>query len=278
MNSDYERIARSIDFIRDNVDLQPGLDEVAAHVGLSPYHFQRLFQRWAGVSPKRFLEFLTVEQAKKLLKDSHSVLESSLQTGLSGPGRLHDQFVSIEAVSPGEFKNQGEGIKIEYGHQQTPFGRALVALSPRGILALSFCSSEEQASELKKLQDDWPNAKFLENSRKSKETLSRVFSETSVSAEQTVLAIRGTNFQVKVWNALLDIAPGSVSSYRAVAEKIGKPRAVRAVANAVGANPVAYLIPCHRVLRSTGELSGYRWGPERKRLMLAREWSQAASQ
>ena len=275
MKTDYERVERAIQYIRQNVDQQPDLTAVAAHIGLSRYHFQRLFQRWAGVTPKRFLEYLTVEQAKALLQQSKSVMDTSLETGLSGPGRLHDQFISIEAVSPGEFKNQGANLKIDYGFHDSPFGEVLLALTARGILAMSFVNSDNRETELARLKSEWCNANFNEESKRSGEIVKRLFSNKNSNREKLLLSIRGTNFQIKVWNALLSIPLGSVVSYQSVAIKLGRSRAVRAVANAVGANPVAYLIPCHRVLRSSGELSGYRWGADRKRIMLGREWAQA---
>ena len=275
MKTDYERVERAIQYIRQNVDQQPDLTAVAAHIGLSRYHFQRLFQRWAGVTPKRFLEYLTVEQAKALLQQSKSVMDTSLETGLSGPGRLHDQFISIEAVSPGEFKNQGANLKIDYGFHDSPFGEVLLALTARGILAMSFVNSDNRETELARLKSEWCNANFHEESKRSGEIVKRLFSNKNSNREKLLLSIRGTNFQIKVWNALLSIPVGSVVSYQAVANNLGRSRAVRAVANAVGANPVAYLIPCHRVLRSSGELSGYRWGADRKRIMLGREWAQA---
>ncbi len=274
MTADYERIERAIQFIRQNKEQQPELKLVAAHVGLSPYHFQRLFQRWAGVTPKRFLEFLTVEHAKTLLQESKSVMDTSMETGLSGPGRLHDQFISIEAVSPGEFKNRGAKLNIRYGFHATPFGEALLALSTRGILALSFVDEDNRQAALGKLKSDWCNASFVEDNKTTKTIVSCLFTQKKINKEKTVLSVRGTNFQIKVWNALLGIPVGSAVSYQSIADKIGRPRSVRAVANAIGANPVAYLIPCHRVLRSNGELSGYRWGPDRKRIMLGREWAE----
>ena len=274
MNADYDRVERAIQFIRQNKEQQPDLKLVAAHVGLSPYHFQRLFQRWAGVTPKRFLEYLTVEHAKTLLLESKSVMETSLETGLSGPGRLHDQFISIEAVSPGEFKNRGARLEIKYGFHPTPFGEALLALSARGILALSFVDKEQRQAALGKLKSEWSNANFVENNNDTLSILTRLFTQEKINKEKTLLSVRGTNFQVKVWKALLSIPSGSVVSYQNIADKIERPRSVRAVANAIGANPVAYLIPCHRVLRSNGELSGYRWGANRKRIMLGREWAE----
>ena len=275
MNTDYERIERAIVYIQKNVEKQPNLEAVAEHIGLSPYHFQRLFQRWAGVTPKRFLEYLTVKQAKILLQQSMSVMDTSLESGLSGPGRLHDQFVSIEAVSPGEYKSRGKSLKISYAFHDSPFGQVLLATTERGILALSFVDDTNRQSELNRLKGEWSNARFIEEKVQSKRLIKSLFGHKLSEHDKLLLSIRGTNFQVKVWNALLNIPEGTVVSYQTIANKISKPRAVRAVASAIGANPVAYLIPCHRVLRSSGELGGYRWGMERKRAMLGRELAQA---
>ena len=274
MSTDYERVEAAIRYIRNNVEHQPDLKSVAAHVGLSPYHFQRLFQRWAGVSPKRFLEYLTLEQAKNMLRQSSTVLDASLESGLSGPGRLHDHFVSIEAVTPGEFKKGGEGLLITYAWHDSPFGEAFMAITHRGILALAFCDSSEEESHLVELKKGWPNASFTMDKAAISKIMHGLFDDEGRQKENILLHIRGTNFQVRVWQALLNIPVGSVTSYQAIAECIDKPRSVRAVANAIAANPVAWLIPCHRVLRSNGELSGYRWGPNRKQLMLAREWAE----
>ena len=271
MNTDYERIERAIVYIQENVENQPNLEAVAEHIGLSPYHFQRLFQRWAGVTPKRFLEFLTVKQAKTMLQLSMSVMDTSLESGLSGPGRLHDQFVSIEAVSPGEYKSKGMMLEISYAFHDSPFGQVLLATTERGILALSFVDDKNRQSELNRLKEEWSNARFIEEKIKSKRLILHLFNNSDSDQQKLLLSIRGTNFQVKVWNALLNIPEGSVVSYQTIANRISKPTAVRAVASAIGANPVAYLIPCHRVLRSSGELGGYRWGTNRKRAMLGRE-------
>ncbi len=272
MVSDYDRIACAIRYIQENVDKQPDLKEVAAHLELSPWHFQRLFQRWAGVTPKRFLEHLTVEKAKKLLRESRSILDTSLQSGLPGPGRLHDHFVSIEAVSPGEYRHHGKGLEISYACHDSPFGTVMLARTARGILALSFVDDAGKDVELDSLKRQWCNARFIEERKDSACLIRRLFYGSSSEPDKLLLSIRGTNFQVRVWNALLSIPAGSVVSYQMIADYLTRPRAVRAVANAVAANPVAYLIPCHRVLRSNGELSGYRWGRERKQLMLGREW------
>jgi AraC family transcriptional regulator, regulatory protein of adaptative response / methylated-DNA-[protein]-cysteine methyltransferase len=275
MNTDYERIERAIVYIQENVEKQPKLEAVAEHIGLSPYHFQRLFQRWAGVTPKQFLEYLTVKQAKILLQQSMSVMDASLESGLSGPGRLHDQFVSIEAVSPGEYKSRGAMMDVSYAFHESPFGQVLLATTSRGILALSFVDDSNKELELGKLKKDWSEAKFIEEKVTSKRLIKRLFYEGGCQQEKLLLSIRGTNFQVKVWNALLNIPEGNIVSYQTIANSISKPKSVRAVASAIGANPVAYIIPCHRVLRSSGELGGYRWGMQRKQLMLAREFAQA---
>ncbi|PLX94500.1 MAG: 6-O-methylguanine DNA methyltransferase [Desulfuromonas sp.] len=273
-NDDYHRIARAIRFLEQHKLDQPSLDAVAEHIGLSPFHFQRLFRRWAGVSPKRFLQFLTAEHAKRLLRDSTSVLETSLEVGLSGSGRLHDLMVTVEAVTPGEFKAAGEGLVIRYGLDETPFGDCLVGVTERGICHLAFIEEGLADAAVRELKEDWPKATFVEDAAASRPAVEQIFGERSRNrTEPLPLLLRGTNFQLKVWQALLKIPEGALVSYRQLAEQLGTPTASRAVGNAVGRNPIAYLIPCHRVLRSNGELGGYRWGTERKKALLGRELS-----
>jgi AraC family transcriptional regulator of adaptative response/methylated-DNA-[protein]-cysteine methyltransferase len=271
--SDYHRVAEAIRYLERHADRQPGLDELANVVGLSPHHFQRLFKRWAGVSPKRFLQYLTVEHAKHLLRDASSVLDTSYEVGLSGPGRLHDLFVSAEAVTPGEYKRQGEGVEIVWGIHQTPFGDCLLAATDRGVCHLSFPSGSSAGIE--RLRHDWSKAGLAEDAEVSGRFVERLFGDSSASDKPLPLVLKGTNFQLKVWNALLRIPRGQAVSYGDVAAYIGHPEAVRAVGSAVGANPVAWLIPCHRVLRKGGALGGYRWGPVRKQAMLAWEAAQS---
>lgn len=276
--TDYERVEAAIRFLAERRLEQPTLDEVAAHLGLSPFHAQRLFRRWAGISPKRFLQVLTVEHAKELLASSQSVLETAFATGLSGPGRLHDHFVALEALTPGEHKEGGAGVEIAYGVHPSPFGDALIAVSPRGVCRLVFLDSSGTAveREVAELVKEWPRAAIVHDPASTAAAAARIFSalrpgEGLPAGEPIGLAVRGTNLQVQVWKALLRIPPGAVVSYGGLAHAIGRPRAARAVAGAVAANPVGYLIPCHRVLRASGEIGGYRWGEARKRAMLAWE-------
>lgn len=271
-NNDYYRIAQAIHFLEEHKLDHPTLDEVAEHIGLSSFHFQRLFRRWAGVSPKRFLQFLTTEHAKQLLRNSTSVLDTSLEVGLSGPGRLHDLIVSVEAVTPGEFKAGGAGIEISYGLHETPFGICLIGLTERGICHLAFIEEGCVEQALKELRKGWPEASFIEDTVASRNIAKQIFGERKQGNNlQIPLLLRGTNFQLKVWQALLKIPEGSLVSYHHLAEQLDSPTASRAIGNAVGRNPIAYLIPCHRVLRSNGELGGYRWGTDRKKALLGRE-------
>ncbi len=274
MHTDYTRIERAIRFIQGGVDRQPSLAETAAHVGLSPYHFQRLFRRWAGISPKRYLEFLTVDRAKTLLQQSRSVMDTAHAVGLTGPARLHDQFVSVEAVSPGEYKARGQGLTIDYGIIPGPFGDMLIARTGRGLCLLAFVDKATRDRELSRLRRLYPLAALRENPGAVDTATSGLFTVPRPVQGKFHLQVRGTNFQVNVWRALLHIPPGSVASYSQVAQHVGRPDAARAVANAVAANPVHYLIPCHRVLRSSGDIGGYRGGPSRKKIILA--WEAAA--
>lgn len=264
---DYQRIEQAISFIERQAQRQPSLEEIAAHIGLSPFHFQRLFTRWAGVSPKRFLQHLTLDNARRLLRDSATVLETSLEVGLSGPGRLHDLFVAIDAVTPGEYKSFGRGLAIDYGVHPTPFGECLLGVTVRGICFLGFGPSRET---LPVLRSTWPDAELRETTQRTTPVIERIFS-TSGGGEPLQLVLHGTNFQLKVWEALLRIPAGETVSYQTLATAVGRPSASRAVGNAVGQNPIAYLIPCHRVLRTGGGIGGYRWGTPRKRAILALE-------
>jgi len=273
VESEYNRMERAIRYIEDHAEDQPSLDVVSEHVGLSPYHFQRIFKKWTGVSPKRFLQFLTVENAKQLLDQSASVLETSYDVGLSGSGRLHDLFVSVEAVTPGQFKSGGSGVKLEYGFHQTPFGRAVIAMAKDGLTDLKFVDEEDESKAVHELEKKWPAADITENRGATGKIARRIFGGLERSAEGSPIKLwlRGTNFQIKVWQALLRIPEGTIVSYSDVARSIGRPEAVRAAANAVGSNPIAWLIPCHRVLRSSGAIGGYGGGIARKKIMLARE-------
>jgi len=279
-DSDYKRIKHAILFIQQQALEQQTLEEIAEHVKLSPYHFQRMFKRWAGVSPKRFLQYLTAESAKKMLRDSASVLDTSLAVGLSGPSRLHDLFVCVDAVTPGEYKNLGKSLLIEYGFHSTPFGECLIATTQRGICFLSFVEDEvTRESTLNILRNTWQNALLRERPSMTILKVNRIFSSSTFAEHGPIkVLLQGTNFQLKVWEALLSIPRGAVTSYKALSGAIGHPGASRAVGNAVGDNPVAYLIPCHRVLRASGEIGGYRWGTPRKRAILALEAAQQQPQ
>ncbi|MET0105308.1 MAG: methylated-DNA--[protein]-cysteine S-methyltransferase [Sedimenticola sp.] len=271
MPSDYQRIERAIHWIANNTGAQPELGDLARFLGLSPYHTQRLFSRWAGVSPKQFLQYLTVNHAKQLLDESHSVLSASLEAGLSSPARLHDQMISIEAVTPGEYKRGGEGLKIAYGFHDTPFGGCLLATTPRGICHLAFTGSLDRHEAVQQLAARWPNAQLCEAPSETDPLVKKAFDLGENRGRELKLLVKGTNFQVKVWKALLAIPPGCAQSYREVAQRIGSPRAARAVGTANTNNAIAYLIPCHRVIRGSGIIGEYRWGSDRKRAMLAWE-------
>jgi AraC family transcriptional regulator of adaptative response/methylated-DNA-[protein]-cysteine methyltransferase len=269
---DYARIERAIGFLAQSRDEKPSLAAIATEVGLSPFHFQRLFSRFAGVSPKRFLGYLSLAHAREKLRQSESVLATALDAGLSGPSRLHDLFVTFEAVTPGEFRRLGEGLHIRYGFHPTPFGRALLLTSPRGLVGLSFVTEKGDGFALREQAARWPLAEMAQDQRATAGLAERVFAraKNNESAALSVL-VPGTNFQIKVWEALLRVPEGSLVSYNQLAALIGKTKAPRAIGNALAANPLAYLIPCHRVIRQTGAFNDYRWGTERKLAMIAWE-------
>lgn len=274
--ADYRRVEGAIRFLEEHAAEQPSLEAVAAYVGLSSYHFQRLFRRWAGVSPKRFLQHLTVQAAKRHLRDSASVLGATFATGLSRPSRLHDLFVAVEAVTPGQFKQHGAGLVLRHGVHPTPFGPCLLALSERGICALWFVEASGAGAAVEALRREWQGARLAEDRDATREIVARIFDRPWRAEEGRLpLFLRGTNFQLKVWRALLQIPDGAVVSYGTLAGQLGVPAAARAVGNAVGKNPIAYLIPCHRVLRGSGEVGGYRWDALRKKALLARELAAA---
>ncbi len=273
-SADYHRIERAIRFLDDAAPVRPSLDQVAKHVGMSPFHFQRLFTRWAGISPKRFSQVLALEYAKDRLRESRNMIDATYDAGLSSGGRLHDLFVTLEAVTPGEFRENGTGLHISAGFHDSPFGEALVATTDRGVVGLSFHEGNRRAA-LRDLAARWPMATIEERPRVTAPFAARIFTALEVrdpdSLVPLALLVRGTNFQVKVWRALLQIPVGSVATYEDIATAIGTPAAVRAVGTAIGRNPVAFLIPCHRVIRTTGALGGYQWGLPRKRAILAWE-------
>jgi len=268
LSEDYNRVERAIEYIQNNANRQPNLKEVAESVNLSEFHFQRLFTRWAGISPKRFLQFLTKENAKALLRQS-SLLDATYSAGLSSPSRLHDLFVQCEAVTPGEYKLHGAGMRIKYGFHPTPYGECLLASTDRGICFLAFVTDEGRGAALQTMKAEWKNADWIEDSTRTKHHIQAIFCSGRKSTIK--LQVRGTNFQIKVWEALLRIPPGQVTCYEELAEVIGEPSAPRAVGNALAHNPIAFLIPCHRVLRKAGDFGNYRYGHARKKAMLMRE-------
>jgi len=265
---DYARIERAITYLEENYLDQPELGAVAEAAGLSAAQFQRMFKRWAGISPKRFVQYLTLDHARQRLADSASVLDTTYDSGLSGPGRLHDLFVTYEAMTPGNYKRDGAGIEIAYGIHPSPFGPCFIGQTERGVCALGFAEDEVSPEPLQDFQRRWQNATFRLDNALTGATAARIF---AVSGGRLALDLRGTNFQLKVWEALLRIPPGAVVSYGGLADALEKSGAARAVGSAVAANPVSYLIPCHRVIRKSGRFHNYYWGPERKLAMLAWE-------
>ncbi len=271
---DYARMERALEWLAAHVDEQPSLHAAAQAVGMSPFHFQRVFGRWAGVSPKQFLQALSLARAKHRLAGGASVFEASLDAGLSGPGRLHDAFVTVEAVTPGEYKRGLAGVAVSYGFHPSPFGECLVMTTARGICGLAFVQGEDRAATLTNMARRFPNAVLHEQAAATGALAARVFSPRAAGAERGTplrLLLCGTRFQVQVWRALLEIPEGRTASYQDLARRVGNPRAVRAVGTANGANPVSWLVPCHRVIRKTGALGGYEWGLGRKLAMLGME-------
>ena len=267
---DFRRIARAIRFIDEHFRDQPRLAAIAASTGLSEFHFNRLFRRWAGVTPRQYLAFVTARAARGALAEDASVLEAAYAVGLSGPGRLHDLLVTLDAVTPGELKARGTGVEIHYGFADTPFGTAMIASTARGLCHLGFEDRPRERAAAAGLAARWERAHLTRSDEEAGRKALEIFGSGDRSGGAPVrLAVRGTNFQLKVWQALLEVGSDGPTTYREVAEAAGAPGAERAVGNAVGANPVAWLIPCHNVLRSDGSLGGYRWGEERKRAMLA---------
>ena len=260
--TDYERIAKAILFINQNFTSQPELDEVARHVHISPYHFQRLFKRWAGVSPKKFLQYISIQHAKQMLKNDMTLLDVSHETGLSGTGRLHDLFITIEGMTPGEYKNGGEKLLINFSYAETPFGDVMVASTPKGVCHMAFIESEKKGIE--RVREQFPNASFTRKVDLLQQSALHVFTDDWSDMAQIRLHLMGTPFQLKVWETLLRIPRGKLSTYADIGRSIGNPNASRAVGSAIGDNPVAYLIPCHRVIRSNGILGGYQWGEVRQ--------------
>ncbi len=267
--TDYERITKAILFIQEQFRSQPELDDVAKHVHVSPYHFQRMFKRWAGVSPKKFLQYISLQHAKKMLKDNMTLLDASHETGLSGTGRLHDLFATIEGMTPGEYKNGGQQLLINFSYAETPFGDVMVASTPKGVCHMAFIENEDEGTQ--NLRQQFPNASFTRKVDMLQQSALRVFADDWSNMERIRLHLMGTPFQLKVWETLLHIPFGKLSTYSAIGKAIELPKASRAVGSAVGNNPVAYLIPCHRVIQSSGVLGRYHWGEVRKTAIIGWE-------
>lgn len=274
--TNYSRIAQAITYINGNFKTQPGLEEVAEKINLSPFHFQRLFTEWAGVSPKKFLQYLTVEHAKKMLKENQATLfETAFETGLSGTSRLHDLFVNIEGMTPGEYKNGGENLTINYSFAETPFGSILVASTAKGICHIAFTEDAEEA--LENLKTKFPNAIYQQFADAVQQHALHIFTHDWDRVSEIKLHLKGTDFQLKVWETLLKIPTAQLTTYGTIAKEIGMPSASRAVGTAIGANPVAFIIPCHRIIQATGSLGQYHWGTTRKTAIIGWEAAKIAS-
>ena len=278
-SADYGRIEKAIKFIEGNVSSQPRLKDIAAHIGLSEYHFQRLFSQWVGISPKRFLQFLTKEHAKQLLENATNLLDVTYEAGLTSPGRLHDLFVTCEAVTPGEFKTRGEGLTITCGFHPSPFGECLLATTERGICGLYFVKGGDRDQVFAELKNSWKHAELIEDPEAVRPLVLQIFNPKIADKSVPLhLILNGTNFQIKVWEALIKIPFGAVVSYEDVAVRVGLPKATRAVGTAVGKNPISYVIPCHRVIRKNAEFGNYAGGPVRKKAILGWEAARIDSQ
>jgi AraC family transcriptional regulator, regulatory protein of adaptative response / methylated-DNA-[protein]-cysteine methyltransferase len=275
--TDFIRISEAIGYIKDNFRSQPTLDEVAEKIHVSPFHFQRMFTEWAGVSPKKFLQYITLDHAKKLLKENQaSLFETAFETGLSGTGRLHDLFINIEGMSPGEYKNNGENLCINYSFAESPFGNILVASTSKGICHISFADNEKEA--LSSLQKKFSKANYKQVVDLAQQNVLYIFTHDWSKLNEIKLHLKGTPFQLKVWETLLKIPLGQLTTYGNIAKQLDKPGASRAVGTAVGDNPVAFLIPCHRIIQSTGIFGGYHWGKTRKTAMIGWEAAQIENQ
>jgi AraC family transcriptional regulator of adaptative response/methylated-DNA-[protein]-cysteine methyltransferase len=276
-NINYKRIAEAIEYIKTNFKEQPNLDEVAKKVNLSSFHFQRLFSEWAGTSPKKFLQYTTVEYAKTLLKENQVTLfETAYEAGLSGTGRLHDLFINIEGMTPAEYKNGGQDLTINYSYAESPFGNIIVASTVKGICYMAFADDESTAFSI--MQNHFPNANFRQMVDLIQQNALYIFTHDWSKLDQIKLHLKGTDFQLKVWETLLKIPMGQLTTYGAIANKIENPNASRAVGTAIGSNPVAFLIPCHRVIQSTGTFGGYMWGTTRKTAIIGWEGTKMHSE
>lgn len=276
-NINYLRIEQAIQYLEKNFQRQPELEEVAEKVHLSPFHFQRIFTEWAGISPKRFLQFLTVDFLKSKLEESKNIVEAAERAGLSSQSRVYDLFTTLEAVTPQEYKLKGSGIRIEYGFHETPFGTGLIGVTERGICWLSFLQSDEDPKyEVEKMKVHWHNSIFHQDESVTAVFAEQIFGQQQLKTQPLHILVKGTNFQVKVWEALLKIPMGDVTTYQGIAEKIKNPKAMQAVGSAVGSNHIAYLIPCHRVIRKDGILGEYRWSSSRKKTIIGWEMAKAS--
>ncbi len=276
-NINYYRIEQAIKFLEENFKRQPELDEVAEKVHLSPFHFQRLFTEWAGISPKRFLQFLTVDFLKDKLQETRNISEAAEIAGLSSQSRVYDLFTTLEAVTPQEYKSKGSGIHIEYGVHNTPFGRALIGKTERGICWLSFLGQDENFKEqIEAMKTHWHQSVFHEHQETTGVLIRQIFNPSGSIKNKLHLFVKGTNFQIKVWDALLKIPTGGVTTYQGIAEKVNSPKSNQAVGSAVGANHIAYIIPCHRVIRKDGVLGEYRWNSTRKKSIIGWEMARSA--
>jgi AraC family transcriptional regulator of adaptative response/methylated-DNA-[protein]-cysteine methyltransferase len=270
--SDYAYVKKALSFISENWREQPTLDAIAAEVKLSPSHLQRIFTRWAGLSPKAFLQALTLDHARAMLRDSASILDTSYEVGLSGPGRLHDLFVTHEGMTPGSYKAQGLGLTIFYGFHPSPFGIALVMVTEQGLAGLAFADEGEEKNTLADMMSRWPNARYLEDSARTAPFATRIFNPDTWNPKEPLRVVMiGTDFEIRVWETLLRIPMGKAATYSDIAAHLDKPKAARAVGAAVGRNPVSFVVPCHRVLGKSGGLCGYHWGLTRKRAILGWE-------
>ena len=270
--TDFSRIAEAIYFIKNNFTAQPSLEEIAKHVHVSPSHFQKMFIEWAGVSPKKFLQYISINHAKSKLRNEQSTLfETAVDTGLSGTGRLHDLFINIEGMTPGEYKNGGENLTIKYNYKESVFGKLIIAATQKGICYIAFYDDENIALNL--LLKSFPNAKFIEEENIYHTNILKIFTNDYHPIDKIKLHLKGTSFQLKVWETLLTIPFGELSTYGEISKKIDSPKAARAVGSAIGKNPVAFLIPCHRVIQSTGLFGEYMWGAKRKTAIIGWEAS-----
>jgi AraC family transcriptional regulator of adaptative response/methylated-DNA-[protein]-cysteine methyltransferase len=270
--AEYDVVRRAIEFISRRWRAQPSLDEIAAHVGLRPAALQRLFARWAGLTPKAFLQAVTLDHARDLLRTSGSILEASYELGLSGPGRLHDLFVTHEAMSPGAYKSRGEGLVIRYGFHPSPFGSALVMITGEGLAGLAFADAGGEAAALADMQRQWPRARYVADRAATAGAARRVFDPAMWRADRPLrITLIGSDFEIRVWETLLTVPFGEATTYSDIARRVGRPKAARAVGTAVGRNPLSFVVPCHRVLGKGGNLAGYRWGLTRKRAILGWE-------